>query len=115
MGLVLHEHPLSPYVHTVKIALLEQEPSVACTMPNAGSPLAGWLTRPQARPSVATAFDAASSTLTGFAMRAQLVASGMRTRGYRAHRPKWMLRRGDVDRVLAGMRKENRRFSREFE
>lgn len=82
--------------------------------PRAGSPLAGWLDRIRARPSVAAAFEAAAASMQGFEMLPQLVASGVFKREYRDHRLEWMMRSGGADIVVEGMRNENIRFTREF-
>ena len=44
---------------------------------------------------------------------ADLVAKGLFKREYRDHRLEWMLRSGGVEIVLAGMAKNNIRFSHE--
>jgi glutathione S-transferase len=85
------------------------------TPPAPGSPLAAWLDRMQARPSVRQTFDAATAAMTGFEMLPQLVASGLFKREYRDHRLEWMLRSGGTEIVLAGMRNDNIRFSCEIE
>src|SRR5690349_2272938 len=82
--------------------------------PPGGSPLARWLDRVGARPSVAAAFEAAAQSMQGFEMIPQLVESGMFKREYRDHRLEWMLRSGAVDVVLEGMRRGNIRFSSEL-
>ena len=82
--------------------------------PETGSPLAGWLDRTRARPSVAAAFAAAAESMQGFDMVPQLVESGVFKREYRDHRLEWMLRSGAVDVVLDGMRRGNIRFSAEL-
>ncbi|HXJ32651.1 MAG TPA: glutathione S-transferase family protein [Candidatus Eisenbacteria bacterium] len=78
------------------------------------TPLAAWLDRIRARPSVATTFEAAAASMQGFEMLPQLVASGVFKREYRDHRLEWMLRSGGADIVIEGIRKENIRFTREF-
>jgi glutathione S-transferase/RNA polymerase-associated protein len=82
--------------------------------PATGSPLAAWLDRIRARPSVTTTFDAAAASMQGFEMLPQLVASGIFKREYRDHRLEWMMRSGGGDIVLEGIRKQNIRFTREF-
>jgi glutathione S-transferase len=82
--------------------------------PQAGSALAGWLERVMSRPSVATVFEAAQASMTGFEMLPQLVQSGQFKREYRDHRLEWMLRSGGVDIVLDGMRNGTIRLSHEL-
>lgn len=83
--------------------------------PPAGSALAAWLERIQTRPSVTQTFAAATESMGGFEMLPQLVASGLFKREYRDHRVEWMLRSGGAEIVLAGMRSDNIRFSREID
>ena len=96
---------VAPYVHAS---------AMFGTAPADGSPLAAWLERIRARPSVVAAFDAALASMQGFEMLPQLVASGIFKREYRDHRLEWMMRSGGADIVLDGIRNENIRFTREF-
>jgi glutathione S-transferase/RNA polymerase-associated protein len=95
-----------PFVHAA---------AVAGNTPPEGSALAAWLDRARARPSVATAFQAAAESMQGFDMIPQLVQSGLFKREYRDHRLEWMMRSGGVEIVLEGMRRQNVRFSTELE
>jgi glutathione S-transferase/RNA polymerase-associated protein len=94
-----------PYVHGA---------AVSGAPPAAGSPLAAWLDRARARPSVAATFQAAAESMQGFEMIPQLVESGLFKREYRDHRLEWMMRSGGADIVLDGMRRGNIRFSAEL-
>ena len=96
---------VAPYVHSS---------AMFGTAPADGSPLAAWLERIRARPSVVAAFDAAAASMQGFEMLPGLVASGIFKREYRDHRLEWMIRSGGADIVLDGIRNENIRFTREF-
>jgi len=82
--------------------------------PAPGSPLGAWLERVRARPTVATVFQAALDSMTGFEMLPQLVESGHFKREYRDHRLEWMVRNGGIDIVLEGLRKQNIRFTHEL-
>ncbi|MDX2169474.1 MAG: glutathione S-transferase family protein [Deltaproteobacteria bacterium] len=82
--------------------------------PADGSPLAGWLERVRARPSVATTFEQALHSMGGFQMLPDLVRSGVFVREYRDHRLEWMLRSGGVEVVLEGLRNQTIRFSDEL-
>jgi hypothetical protein len=82
--------------------------------PASGTPLAAWLDRIRARPSVVKTFEEAAASMQGFEMLPQLIASGVFKREYRDHRLEWMLRSGGADIVIEGIRKENIRFTREF-
>jgi glutathione S-transferase len=82
--------------------------------PAAGGPLAGWLERVLARPSVsetvgeAQAFNRAASGV------AEAVAAGVFKREYRDHRLEWMMKSGGVDIVLEGLKAGNIRFTPDF-
>jgi glutathione S-transferase/RNA polymerase-associated protein len=88
--------------------------SLTGNAPPAGSPLAAWFERAQARPSVAQTFKTATDAMAGFEMIPQLVASGQFKREYRDHRLEWMLRSGGADIVRDGMARGNIRFSAEL-
>ena len=94
-----------PFVHA---AALSGHP------PAEGSPLAAWLDRTRARPSVAQTFAEAEHSLGGFQMIPDLVRSGHFVREYRDHRLEWMVRSGGVEIVLEGLRRQNIRFSHEL-
>lgn len=83
--------------------------------PEAGSPLAAWLARVNARPAVAqTAREAeqAIPTLEGLDV---LVRDGLFKREYRDHRLEWMIKSGGLEVVLEGLAKDNIRFSPDFD
>lgn len=84
--------------------------------PAAGSRLAAWQSRVNARPSVAITNQealaaSAASTMTSVA---DLVKQGLFKREYRDHRLEWMIKTGGVEVVLAGLAKDNIRFSPDF-
>lgn len=84
--------------------------------PERGSKLDAWQARVNARPSVAAANQeavemSAASTMTNVA---DLVKQGLFKREYRDHRLEWMIKTGGVDVVLAGLAKDNIRFSPDF-
>ncbi|MGE4322638.1 MAG: glutathione S-transferase family protein [Sphingobium sp.] len=79
--------------------------------PAAGSPLAAWLERARARPSVALTVREAMDTLPGMEGVAALVRSGAFQRQFRDHRLEWMIRSGGIDVVLDGLREGNIRFT----
>lgn len=84
--------------------------------PEAGSKLADWQSRVNARPSVAETNQeavnmSAASTMTDVA---GLVAQGLFKREYRDHRLEWMIKAGGLEVVLAGLDKDNIRFSPDF-
>lgn len=82
--------------------------------PAAGTPLAAWLERVRARPSVATTFEQAQHAMGGFQMLPELVRSGVFVRQYRDHRLEWMLRSGALEIVLDGLRSGTIRFGTEL-
>ena len=84
--------------------------------PPQGSQLAAWLTRANARASVAdtTAEIAAMARTSGMANVAELVEKGLFKREYRDHRLEWMIKSGGLDVVLKGIERGNIRFSPEF-
>jgi glutathione S-transferase len=84
--------------------------------PPEGSKLATWLTRANARPSVAaaTAEIAAMARTSGMANVAELVEHGLFKREYRDHRLEWMIKSGGLDVVLKGIERGNIRFTPEF-
>jgi hypothetical protein len=84
--------------------------------PPAGSKLAAWHARANARPSVSetTAEIAAMARTTGMANVAELVEKGLFKREYRDHRLEWMIKSGGLDVVLKGLERNNIRFSPEF-
>jgi glutathione S-transferase/RNA polymerase-associated protein len=82
--------------------------------PPAGSALAAWFGRAQARPAVASAFEAARAALPTFEMIPALIAAGKFRREYRDHRLEWMMRSGGAEIVLEGMRQGTVRFATEL-
>ena len=85
-------------------------------------PLAAWLARANARPSVARVTEAAAAMAPGgseagragmAAVRAML-ERGEFKREYRDHRLEWMIRSGGVAVVLEGLERDDIRFTREF-
>ena len=81
--------------------------------PSEGGPLAGWLTRCRARPSVQATFAAAREAASAMRAVAQIVEAGAFKRQYRDHRLEWMIRSGGVDVVLKGLERDNIRFNGE--
>ncbi|WBH18246.1 glutathione S-transferase family protein [Sphingomonas radiodurans] len=81
--------------------------------PEAGSKLADWLARANARPSVrATTVEAAAvATSGGMGDVAKLLEQGLFKREYRDHRLEWMIKSGGLEVVTQGMAKDNIRFS----
>jgi glutathione S-transferase/RNA polymerase-associated protein len=84
--------------------------------PAAGSKLADWLARANARPSVAAAAEEAAASARASTMTnvAELVAQGLFKREYRDHRLEWMIKSGGVDVVLKGLERDNIRFAPAF-
>ena len=84
--------------------------------PPQGSPLAVWLARANARPSVAntTAEIAAMARTSGMANVAELLEKGLFKREYRDHRLEWMMKSGGLEVVLQGLERGNIRFTPDF-
>jgi glutathione S-transferase len=85
--------------------------------PAAGSKLAGWLARANARPSVAACVaDIAALNADGATMPnvAELVEKGLFKREYRDHRLEWMIKSGGLDVVVKGLERDNIRFAPPF-
>ena len=84
--------------------------------PAEGSKLSAWLTRANARPSVAATNAEAAASVRGSAMPnvAELVEKGLFKREYRDHRLEWMIKSGGVDVVLKGLERDNIRFTPDF-
>ena len=82
--------------------------------PKGGSPLADWLARASARPSVATMIEQAKEWLKIAPDVTKLLASGSYRRQYRDHRLEWMLRSGGLPIVLKGLENKTVRFSNEM-
>lgn len=82
--------------------------------PAAGSKLADWLGRVNARPSVAATVAEARNLALPMTDVAELVRQGLFKREYRDHRLEWMIKSGGVEVVLDGLRNDNIRFSPRF-
>ena len=84
--------------------------------PANGSKLAQWLSRANARPSVAatTAEAAESGRASAMPNVAEMVEKGLFKREYRDHRLEWMIKSGGVDVVLKGLERGNIRFAPDF-
>ena len=83
--------------------------------PEAGSPLAAWLARVNARPAVAQTAQEASDAIPGLEGLDELVRQGLFKREYRDHRLEWMIRSGGLQVVLDGIAKDNIRFFADFD
>lgn len=85
--------------------------------PAAGSKLADWLARANARPSVAACVaDIAAMNAGGATMPnvAEMVEKGLFKREYRDHRLEWMVKSGGIDVVVKGLERDNIRFAPPF-
>ncbi|HEX5378231.1 MAG TPA: glutathione S-transferase family protein [Phenylobacterium sp.] len=84
--------------------------------PAKGSKLSDWLTRANARPSVAATNAEAVAPSAAAAMPnvAELVKQGLFKREYRDHRLEWMVKSGGVEVVTEGLARDNIRFSPDF-
>lgn len=80
--------------------------------PVAGSPLASWLERVSARPSVAKAVDQMKQVIANFPDVATMLAEGKISRQYRDHRLEWMIAGGGLQVVAEGIERGTIRFSR---
>lgn len=83
--------------------------------PDEGSALGKWLTRVNARPSVAQTAKEATDSITAVSALGDLLEQGLFTREYRDHRLEWMMKTGGPEIVLDGLKKNNIRYSYEFE
>lgn len=83
--------------------------------PAAGTRLAAWLERANARPSVAQTAAEAQASVAGMEAAAQFLEQGLMKREYRDHRLEWMIRTGGLQVVLDGLAADNIRFNTEFE
>ncbi|MBM4383092.1 MAG: glutathione S-transferase family protein [Deltaproteobacteria bacterium] len=83
--------------------------------PVAGSKLAAWAARANARPSVAQTAAEATASIAGMSGVSDLIEKGLFKREYRDHRLEWMIKSGGLQVVLDGLAKDNIRFSPEFE
>ena len=84
--------------------------------PTKGTRLSDWLTRANARPSVAATNAEARTPATASAMPnvADLVKQGLFKREYRDHRLEWMIKSGGSQVVIDGLAAGNIRFSPGF-
>ncbi len=82
--------------------------------PPAGSRLADWAKRANARPSVAQTAQEAAASIAGMNAVGDLIEKGLFKREYRDHRLEWMIKSGGLQVVLDGLAKDNIRFSPEF-
>ena len=83
--------------------------------PDEGSPLGRWLARTSERPSVAQTAKEALDSIAGMQTVAKMLEQGLFKREYRDHRLEWMMKTGGPEIVLDGLKKDNIRFSYEFE
>ncbi|WP_421860386.1 glutathione S-transferase family protein [Parvibaculum sp.] len=83
--------------------------------PDEGSPLGKWLARANERPSVARTAQEALDSVAGMQQVADILEQGLFKREYRDHRLEWMMKTGGPEIVLDGLKKNNIRFSYEFE
>jgi glutathione S-transferase len=83
--------------------------------PEPGSPLAQWMARANARPTVAQTEQEATASIEGLNGIAPLLAQGLFKREYRDHRLEWMIKSGGLEVVLDGLAKDNIRFTRDFD
>ena len=84
--------------------------------PEEGSSLGRWLTRANARSSVAETMAEAAAVARqgGMGDVAKLVEQGLFKRQYRDHRLEWMIRSGGIDVVTRGLTQETIRFTPEL-
>ncbi|GMV61616.1 MAG: hypothetical protein AMXMBFR74_07850 [Parvibaculum sp.] len=83
--------------------------------PDEGSPLGKWLGRANERASVARTALEARDSIAGMQQVANILEQGLFKREYRDHRLEWMMKTGGPEIVLDGLKKNNIRFSYEFE
>ena len=79
--------------------------------PEAGSPLAVWLTRVNDRDSVREAAEQARASISGMQAVSAAVEAGLFRRHYRDHRLEWMIRSGGLDIVRDGIERNTIRFT----
>lgn len=80
-------------------------------VPAAGSKLADWMARANARESVSQTRAEAAASISGMAQVDKAVKAGLFKRQYRDHRLEWMMKSGGADIVMAGMRDGTIRFT----
>jgi glutathione S-transferase/RNA polymerase-associated protein len=83
--------------------------------PATGSALGKWLEKTRSRESVALTLKEASAVTGAMETVADIVKQGLFKREYRDHRLEWMIRSGGMEVVLAGLEKNNIRFSNDFQ
>lgn len=81
--------------------------------PEPQSRLDGWLRGMRTRPSAQRVKNDVVSTLAQFAAIPQRIAAGTQQRQYRDHRLDWMMRSGGADIVMAGLKTNTLRFSKD--
>lgn len=79
--------------------------------PPAGTRLADWFARANARPSVAQTRKESEASISGMAQVDQAVKAGLFKRQYRDHRLEWMLKTGGTEIVLSGIKTGTIRFT----
>ena len=79
--------------------------------PAAGSPLAAWIARANARDSVSQTDAESRASITGMQMVSAAVEAGLFKRQYRDHRLEWMIKSGGMDIVVDGLAKQTIRFT----
>jgi glutathione S-transferase/RNA polymerase-associated protein len=82
--------------------------------PTAGTAVAAWLARVNARPSVARTAEESRQISIGDTNLAELVEQGLFKREYRDHRLEWMVKSGGMEVVLKGLERDNIRFGPDF-
>ncbi|MEO8812187.1 MAG: glutathione S-transferase family protein [Caulobacteraceae bacterium] len=82
--------------------------------PRAASPLAAWMERAMARPSVSTTIGEARAFDIGDSNLPEALATGAFKREYRDHRLEWMIKSGGLEVVVAGLAAGNIRFAPDF-
>ena len=80
-------------------------------VPASGSPLADWLARANARPSVAQTAEEALASIKGMQAVSAAVEAGLFRRHYRDHRLEWMIRSGGFEIVRDGIERNTIRFT----
>jgi glutathione S-transferase/RNA polymerase-associated protein len=83
--------------------------------PAAGSKLAAWLARANARQSVVDTVADIATVQGSMTDVAGLVEQGLFKREYRDHRLEWMIKSGGFEVVQKGLEKDNIRFTGQFE
>ncbi len=84
-------------------------------VPPAGSGLAAWHSRANARPSVAETAKEAAAAIARMTSVGDLIEMGLLRREYRDHRLEWTIKSGGLSVVLDGLEQSNIRFTPAFE